>query len=131
MQKRRVPSFFFASTIGEQARRSRGSWGGYCPPKYRGGGAQPPLALPSGSYCERVFFEIAVLSVTVSLNRVSLASQTYDQYNGLGTRIRTTSPGPQSIVIDDIDLFIGTVWMKRRQVLWHESWSVPKNDTEA
>ena len=31
-----------------QGRRSRGGWGGYCPPKYRGGGAQPPLALPSG-----------------------------------------------------------------------------------
>ena len=25
-----------------------GGKGGYCPPKYRGGGAQPPLALPSG-----------------------------------------------------------------------------------
>ena len=51
---------------GQQARRSRGGWGGYCPPKYRGGGAQPPLAIPSGSYCERMFYEIAVLSVTVS-----------------------------------------------------------------
>ena len=45
-------------------------------PNIEVGGAQPPLALLSGSYCEGVFFEIAVLSVTVSLNRVSLASQT-------------------------------------------------------
>ena len=55
------------------------------------------------SYCERVFFELAVLSlaVTVSLNRVSLTSQTDfaidDRYNGLGTRIRSTSPGPSPL----------------------------------
>ena len=53
-----------------------GLGGGLLPPQISRWGAQPPLALPSGSYCERVFFEIAVLSVTVSLNRVSLASQT-------------------------------------------------------
>ena len=68
------------------ARRSRGGWGGLLPPPPPppppppnievGGLSRPPLALPSGSDCERVFFEIAVLSVTVSLNRVSLASQT-------------------------------------------------------
>ena len=52
--------------VAESRRGGAGGAGGaIAPPKYRGGGAQPPLALPSGSYCERVFFEIAVLSVTV------------------------------------------------------------------
>ena len=55
-----------------QGRRSRGGWGGgaIAPPKYRGGGAQPPLRY------HQVMNNIAisVLSVTVCLNRVSLAS---------------------------------------------------------
>ena len=48
LQKDRCQAESLALTEDAQGRRSRGGWGGYCPPKYRGGGAQPPLALPSG-----------------------------------------------------------------------------------
>ena len=54
-----------------------GAGGAIAPPNIEVGGLSPPLRYHQvQSYCERVFFEIAVLSVTVSLNRVSLASQT-------------------------------------------------------
>ena len=50
-----------------------GGQGGLLPPKYRGGGGSAPLryhqVMNNLSYCERVFSEIAVLPVTVSLNR--------------------------------------------------------------
>ena len=55
----------------EQGGGGGGAGGAIAPQISRWGGLSPPCALPSGSYCERVFVEIAVLSVTVSLNRVT------------------------------------------------------------